>query len=345
MFARRSLLLLLLVASPVSAQVRPGNFSTLNTTDTSADSLHVGCVVASSTCTGGIKSGPIVSGSGGVTATRTEDAGSLAIANTNATLTATVAQVNTTRAANVAFGLLDLQANSVSQFKVGGAGAITGTGSITLTTSAVVTHGFVTAATGFNILKVSNTTAGTGNAAAFKAFADEATGLSLVQTSSTYNTAASAADDPANIASATNLVGARGGGVNILAANGPLRLYSGSASAVRWGVNTAGDLTFGASLNITESSGTPTCSLGTCTGAGSAIVGTDYAFEVTGATAAGTGFTMNFGHTWSNKPVCVAQSSAENSVPVGVTTISTTQVGVGYTNSSATVIRVLCKGY
>lgn len=48
----------LLIATPVFAQNKPGKFTTLTTTDTSADSVHVGCAVGSSTCTGGIKAGP-----------------------------------------------------------------------------------------------------------------------------------------------------------------------------------------------------------------------------------------------------------------------------------------------
>lgn len=48
-----------------AAQVRPGIFTTLQTTDTTADSLKVGCALGSSTCTGGIKAGQAIF-SGGV---------------------------------------------------------------------------------------------------------------------------------------------------------------------------------------------------------------------------------------------------------------------------------------
>lgn len=47
-----------LLSSVMVYAQRPGAFSTLTLTDTTADSLHVGCAVGSSTCTGGIKSGP-----------------------------------------------------------------------------------------------------------------------------------------------------------------------------------------------------------------------------------------------------------------------------------------------
>lgn len=61
--------LILLMASPASAQVVPGAFTTVTTTSTGARSLMVGCAVTSaSQCTGGISAGPIsvstVTGSG-----------------------------------------------------------------------------------------------------------------------------------------------------------------------------------------------------------------------------------------------------------------------------------------
>jgi len=54
------LLSLLLWPAVVSAQLRPGAFSTLVTTDTTGDSLHVGCAVGSSLCSGGVKAGIVV---------------------------------------------------------------------------------------------------------------------------------------------------------------------------------------------------------------------------------------------------------------------------------------------
>lgn len=57
------------------AQQGPGAFTTLQTTDTTANSVLVGCAVGSSTCTGGIKAGALaISGSaaGGVGAVITQ---------------------------------------------------------------------------------------------------------------------------------------------------------------------------------------------------------------------------------------------------------------------------------
>ncbi len=48
-----------------AAQLRPGVFTTLQTTDTTANSLLVGCALGSTTCTGGVKAGQ-VSLSGGM---------------------------------------------------------------------------------------------------------------------------------------------------------------------------------------------------------------------------------------------------------------------------------------
>jgi hypothetical protein len=56
------LLFLFLGALPALAvaQPRPGAFSTLTVTSTSADALHVGCAVGVTPCTGGAKVGPLV---------------------------------------------------------------------------------------------------------------------------------------------------------------------------------------------------------------------------------------------------------------------------------------------
>lgn len=67
MMRRITLLLigLVLLAAPMQAQNRPLSASTLTTTDTSANSLLVGCEVGTTTCTGGIKSGTITTSNTG----------------------------------------------------------------------------------------------------------------------------------------------------------------------------------------------------------------------------------------------------------------------------------------
>jgi hypothetical protein len=49
-----------LLMPPLDAQPRAGSFTTMTTTDTTANSVLVGCTVGSTTCSGGIKSGPVV---------------------------------------------------------------------------------------------------------------------------------------------------------------------------------------------------------------------------------------------------------------------------------------------
>lgn len=85
-----------------------------------------------------------------------------------------------------------------------------------------------------------NTTAGAAARTVLRVFGDETSGLALWQTSTTYNTAASTADDPPNIASASSIVSGRGGGLNIVGANGPIRFYQANASTVRATLNSAG---------------------------------------------------------------------------------------------------------
>lgn len=58
---------ILLVTSPTPEAQRANVFSTVQTTDTTANSLLVGCAVGSTSCTGGIKAGPIVATGAGIT--------------------------------------------------------------------------------------------------------------------------------------------------------------------------------------------------------------------------------------------------------------------------------------
>lgn len=111
-------LILVLTLVPVAdawAQVRPGSFTAVTTTDTSANSLLVGCAVGSTTCSGGIKSGAIVSASGGVTLTT----GNLLISTGNLTLSA----------GNLTMSAGTLTVGNVSASGTVAAAALTGGGS------------------------------------------------------------------------------------------------------------------------------------------------------------------------------------------------------------------------
>jgi hypothetical protein len=70
-----------------------------------------------------------------VTIQRTADANVLDASNTYATLASAVLTVHATRAANSAFDLLNLYANSVSQFRVSGDGNVVATGALLLGSS------------------------------------------------------------------------------------------------------------------------------------------------------------------------------------------------------------------
>jgi len=94
-----------------------------------------------------------------------------------------------------------------------------------------------------------------------------------------------------------------GGGSDILlygAASNALLFYSNAT--LRWGINSAGDFTFGASNHLAFSNGTPTCS----TNCSSIVAGgVDYSFRVNANAAIGF-ILVTFGHTWSSAPRCTA---------------------------------------
>lgn len=268
-------LVLVLFAARAEAQVRPGNFSTLNTTSTTADSLHVGCAVGSSSCTGGIKAGTI--------------------AATTATITTMLALLSDT-----AFG-----AHSISS-----AGATVNSLTVQNTTSGM---------TAFGRIVVSGGT----------------TALNLDALSQGFSTSGSA------IAASARIYTDATGGLTLLASNaaGILRFETGGEN-LRWGVNTAGDFTFGASSNIAFSSGSPSIASGF--GGTATISGNDYAFLVTSSGNNTTG-TVTFGHTWTNAPACVI---TPNSTGTGVFSsgASTTQLVIANLNSVTAVWNVHCAG-
>lgn len=145
--------------------------------------------------------------------------------------------------------------------------------------------------------------------------------------------------------------GLEGASIVTLRSNAGMNIGSTGASTVgiftnnvrRWGVNAAGDWTYGTSSHIADSSGTPTINSGF--GAGSpSIAGTDYAFVVTVGTSASTGI-VAFGHTWTTAPVCVA--SSYSTAVLSVTSTSTTTVALSLNGvfSSSDKIFVLCRGY
>jgi len=278
MFTRREKLILSLwllswLLVPVAAQVRPGLFSTLVTTDTTANSLLVGGTAGGTTGTGGIKAGQMTLGGG----TAITSSSNIALLNANNVFTAT---------GNHTFG-------------PGG----TGTGT-TLNVNGANASG---AGGLFQIQKNGGTTIQIGHKSAVFA-------------------AGTAAD------------------LSILApASSGIGFFTNNTNTERWGINSAGDHTFGSSSHIADSSGTPVIASGFGS-SGNSIAGNDYAFAVSSGGSAGVTGTVTFGHTFSSAPVCVAANSAASSAIVVSTTTTQVTLTVG-TGTLATPVYVLCRGY
>lgn len=265
MFTRRERLILACwllswLIIPVAAQVRAGLFSTLVTTDTTANSLLVGGAVGGSTGTGGIKAGPITS-----------------------------------------------------------------------TTNANATH----------LVTISNPNAGTA-AIANLTLAGSAGAGNLYQFGGGYTTSGRFVQDSLLLESG----GAGGLGLSSVNAAGGIKEYTGATPTLRWGINPAGDRTFGASSHIADSNGTPV--IGSGWGGGTpSVSGTDYAFVVTFGTAPGTiaAGTITFGHTFSSGPTCVSGGTTGTPTSFSITTSTTvaTFVAVGPASAGGTV-SVLCRG-
>jgi hypothetical protein len=128
------------------------------------------------------------------------------------------------------------------------------------------------------------------------------------------------------------------GGLSIETSLGaPIRFLT--TGALRWGINSAGDFTVGASAHIALSNGTPSIASGFGTGA--SVVGSDYAFFVLTGSSASTSGTVNLGHTFSNAPACTANPSATDMGTIAITT-TTTQVVFTYTSTTSHTIIVHC---
>lgn len=320
------LLLCLLLAAPVAAQERPIAGTTVQTTDTSANSLLVGCAVGSTTCTGGIKAGALVittiNGVGVIDATGKIPAisstyfASLSAANLTSIPAANLTGTCCGSATNVPL------LNAVNTF------------------TAVGTHAFsVAGGNTFNALNVRNSSAGTAANAYMSVGTDVAQDQTFIQafsstfTSSTYQQASGSA-----------LVANSAGGLSVVALNGSgaIRFYTGGGN-LRWGINSAGDHTFGASSHIADSSGTPTIASGF--GTTPAIIGTDYAFSVGGGGGSASTGTVTFGHTWTTSPICTA-TSFTTPVTTGIAVASsTTQLIINYTAATGSTFYVLCRSY
>jgi hypothetical protein len=257
--------------------------------------------------------------------TWTNDTGSAAAPNADGTV------LNNNALQNNVYARIDAMfagAGAYATFTLGGKLAVEGFG----------THSFSAGGTGANALFVTNTTSGTGNYALLRATAGT-TVANLAAFSQGYTTGSS------DVQAGASLVCTGAGGLSISAENaaGVIRFYTG-ASVLRWGINAAGDKTFGASSHIADSAGTPVITSGF--GAGPTITGTDYGFVIAIGTGTSTGGLVTFGHAFTNAPICVA-STTSTSLDNMTLLSSTSTLTIGYDSAAlaGVGIYVLCRGY
>jgi hypothetical protein len=127
-------------------------------------------------------------------------------------------------------------------------------------------------------------------------------------------------------------------------ASAGIQFFTNNSTSTKWGINPAGDWTFGASNHIADSSGTPgnVASAGTGCPCATTIAGTDYALTLTQSLGNGSSNTVTFGHTFSTTPVCVTSSTDGLTHPIG--SLSTT--GFTLTNGNlSNIVSVICRGY
>lgn len=209
-----------------------------------------------------------------------------------------------------------------------------------LTVSSIGSHTFTGGSNAGQSVVATNTTSGTGAYSTHELNAGTTAG-GIYAFSQGYTTSG------ASIASSVLVFSGSTGGLTLAAADaaGVIRLYTGGSN-LRWGINSAGDWTFGASSHIALSNGTPSISSGF--GTSPSIAGTDYAMVITTGTGGPSGGVVNFGHTWSTTPICVC-NVAENHGGCAVGPVSTTQATLNALNASAVTSGVkwfmLCMGY
>lgn len=244
------------------------------------------------------------------------------------------------------FTVFDPAGNAAWSMPVGtrnfvGAGSVSSVTTMTvgtiLTVNGFGTHAFSGGSNGSQILSLQNTTSGTA-ALTRIAMTAGTSDVGLFAFSQGFTTSNE------QVASGGLLQAEDAGGLSIAATSGSgaLRFYTGG-TAVRWGVNAAGDFTYGASSHISDSVGTPARASG-C-GGGTTIAGTDYAFIMTKSTGTDTTCVVTFGHTWSTTPICTVSVVLGN-VPVLTVVPSTLNITLGYASSAAAEsFQVLCRSY
>lgn len=138
------------------------------------------------------------------------------------------------------------------------------------------------------------------------------------------------------------------GGIALRAndATGTIRLFTGGGN-LRWGINAAGDWTFGTSAHVADSVGTPAVASGF--GGSTTIVGTDYAFRVTNGAAPNNGVVI-FGHTWTTVPICtlmmtLSSGGASSQTVGGLPTTTNLTISFSGGGDASGQVYVLCRSY
>lgn len=221
---------------------------------------------------------------------------------------------------------------------IGGGTSITSSSNIALLNAvnaftAFGLHQWSASSTGINQINVRNSSAGTTNLGRVGATSDTVNTY-LEATATTFT--ATGVQPQAGGALYTDGTGGLSIGTT---AAGPIKMYTNGL--LRWGINPAGDRTFGTASHIADSNGTPTAAgqPGTLT-SGS----TDYAIQFAKDGTSTSQVQVTFGHTWTNAPVCV--SSASPALAGLTANATTTVVTVQYTATAATsTINILCRGF
>lgn len=206
------------------------------------------------------------------------------------------------------------------------------------TFTALGSHTFTAGSAGLNEILVRNTVAGTGTSAQVRIGNDADSGIGrLFVGSSTFTTSGPYQANTFTVGST--------GFMNVGTTQAASLLFW-TNNLQRWGINSAGDHTFGASSNIADSSGTPTLNSGG--GTSPSIAGNDFSFIITLGTGTFSGVGVAFGHTFATAPSC----SIGDDGAVGTTnrvTMNTTTTTASFAASAGNFVAssklyIMCRG-
>lgn len=130
-------------------------------------------------------------------------------------------------------------------------------------------------------------------------------------------------DTSSSLSSSTRLYGDGSNGVSLHAADAAGTINFWTVASKRWGVNAAGDWTFGASSHIALGNGVPTIAGGFGAGPNPSLVGVSYGFTVTiGGNNPTTG-SINLNRTYNTPPAVVCGTDIGVPAPPMIVSTST----------------------